>query len=136
MKSEDTCGKVTKWQRRAQAFATEADHWRMEFEKLQGDALGVRAERNTLLAWKARVQEAWERVFLASVTLEAQPTVTMCKDSWDALRQAIEGGVKPEEEEYNVGMGDDLIISEIAKCDVMCRNCHTKLHWEIGNQLK
>jgi hypothetical protein len=36
----------------------------------------------------------------------------------------------------NVGMGDDLIISEIAKCDVMCRNCHTKLHWEIGNQLK
>ena len=94
MKSEDTCGKVTKWQRRAQAFATEADHWRMEFEKLQGDALGVRAERNTLLAWKARVQEAWERVFLASVTLEAQPTVTMCKDSWDALRQAIEGGVK------------------------------------------
>jgi hypothetical protein len=71
----------------------------MEFEKLQGDALGVRAERNTLLAWKARVQEAWERVFLASVTLEAQPTVTMCKDSWDALRQAIESGVKPEEEE-------------------------------------
>lgn len=33
----------------------------------------------------------------------------------------------------NIGMGDDLIASEIAKCDVLCRNCHTKLHWALCN---
>ena len=53
-------------------------------------------EKKRLLAWQRGVREAWERVFLASVTLEAQPTVTMCKDSWDALRQAI--GAEPKEE--------------------------------------
>jgi len=51
---------------------------------------------NALRARQRRVREAWERVFLASVTLEAQPTVTVCKDCWDALRQAIEAEPKEE----------------------------------------
>lgn len=25
---------------------------------------------------------------------------------------------------------DEEILEEIAKCDVLCRNCHAKLHWE------
>ncbi len=28
-------------------------------------------------------------------------------------------------------MSKERILKEIAKCDVLCRNCHAKLHWEI-----
>jgi hypothetical protein len=35
----------------------------------------------------------------------------------------------------NTGMSDDLLAAEIAKCDVLCRNCHTKLHWEMAETL-
>ena len=27
------------------------------------------------------------------------------------------------------GWGKERILAEIAKCKVMCQNCHTKLHW-------
>lgn len=35
----------------------------------------------------------------------------------------------------SIGMSDELIGIEIAKCDVLCRNCHTKLHWERAEAL-
>ncbi|MEL0011655.1 MAG: HNH endonuclease, partial [Bacteroidota bacterium] len=44
----------------------------------------------------------------------------------------------PSEKDTNlasvVGMGwsRDRIIREINKCDVICSNCHRKLHWNDG----
>ena len=31
------------------------------------------------------------------------------------------------------GWGKARIIAEIAKCDVLCRNCHAEVHWLSGN---
>ena len=42
----------------------------------------------------------------------------------------------PSEKEENIshvlrrGWGIERIKSEIGKCDVLCANCHRKLHWE------
>jgi hypothetical protein len=30
----------------------------------------------------------------------------------------------------NLGYGKARLIKEISKCDVLCSNCHRKLHWE------
>ena len=32
------------------------------------------------------------------------------------------------------GWGKDRIIQEIAKCEVLCANCHRILHWEERNE--
>lgn len=32
------------------------------------------------------------------------------------------------------GWGKERILKEIAKCDVLCANCHRKLHWEKRNR--
>lgn len=43
----------------------------------------------------------------------------------------------PKEKDFDishaidVGVSDELIAVEVAKCDVLCRNCHTKLHWYL-----
>lgn len=29
--------------------------------------------------------------------------------------------------------GKDRILQEISKCDILCANCHRKLHWEQQN---
>lgn len=45
-----------------------------------------------------------------------------------------------EEKEFTIGSGNVLnreaILMEIEKCDVICRNCHSKLHWEEENNLE
>jgi predicted acetyltransferase len=40
----------------------------------------------------------------------------------------------PEEKEYNIvelrqKQSRRLVLAELAKCDVLCANCHAKLHW-------
>ena len=55
-------------------------------------------EKKRLLDWQRGVRKAWDRVFLASVTQEVQPIVSMCKDGWVALRRAIEGDEPSEAE--------------------------------------
>ena len=80
--------KASKWQRRAQAFATESDHWRMEFEKLQGDMIGVTAERNTLRARKKRVEDAFE----LCMTSTSQGITKLPQSDWKRLMEAIMGG--------------------------------------------
>lgn len=45
----------------------------------------------------------------------------------------------PEEKDYNVstmvnsGLSIKRILEEVEKCDVLCSNCHDKLHWEERN---
>jgi hypothetical protein len=58
------------------------------------------------------VREAWDRVFLASVTQEVQPIVSMCKNSWDALRRAIEGD-EPSEAERAVRTDLEARVAEL-----------------------
>lgn len=42
----------------------------------------------------------------------------------------------PEEKQYNISrvtssrLSKENILKEIAKCDILCENCHRKLHWE------
>lgn len=36
----------------------------------------------------------------------------------------------------NRGFGRPRIKAEIAKCDVLCSNCHRKLHWDERNTKK
>jgi hypothetical protein len=45
----------------------------------------------------------------------------------------------PKEKRFNISVAvahrdipDDEIRAEIAKCDVLCRNCHAKLHWNAA----
>lgn len=33
----------------------------------------------------------------------------------------------------NHGYGKERLMQEIAKCDILCSNCHRKLHWEERN---
>lgn len=44
----------------------------------------------------------------------------------------------PEDKVFNIGSGKDItgksveqIMNEIAKCDVLCANCHRKLHYSL-----
>jgi hypothetical protein len=43
----------------------------------------------------------------------------------------------PQEKEFSIGMcrhgkySKERILAEIAKCDVICANCHAKEHWLI-----
>ena len=30
----------------------------------------------------------------------------------------------------NAGWGWEKLLTEIAKCDILCENCHRKLHWD------
>lgn len=45
----------------------------------------------------------------------------------------------PDKKEMDIGLvtrngwGLDRIKREIAKCDVLCENCHRKLHYELRN---
>lgn len=44
----------------------------------------------------------------------------------------------PSQKEFTIGenlhvKGKQTIIDEIAKCDVLCSNCHRKLHYEQDN---
>jgi DNA-directed RNA polymerase subunit M/transcription elongation factor TFIIS len=46
----------------------------------------------------------------------------------------------PKEKRFTVSnavsrrdISDDEIWAEIAKCDVLCRNCHAKLHWNSAS---
>lgn len=42
----------------------------------------------------------------------------------------------PEEKEFDIavavrnGYGEERLAKEIKKCDIICSNCHFKLHWE------
>ncbi len=46
----------------------------------------------------------------------------------------------PKEKEFGLGtiirqnIKKDRILEEIAKCDILCSNCHRKLHWEENNE--
>jgi hypothetical protein len=33
----------------------------------------------------------------------------------------------------NDGFGIEAILAEISKCDILCSNCHRKLHYKIKN---
>jgi len=47
----------------------------------------------------------------------------------------------PEEKEFDIatavrnGYGEVRLAKEIKKCDLMCSNCHLKLHWEENSKL-
>jgi len=86
--------KASKWRRRSQEFATESDHWRMEFAKLQGDMIEVTAERNTLRARKKRVEDAFE----LCMTSTSQGITKMPQSDWKRLMEAIMGGPMPADE--------------------------------------
>jgi len=43
----------------------------------------------------------------------------------------------PEQKLFNIADARDVgpskkrLLAEVAKCDVLCSNCHRKLHWEL-----
>lgn len=48
----------------------------------------------------------------------------------------------PQGKEFNIcnaiaiGLSDKEIAAEVAKCDILCANCHRKRHWIIGDSPK
>ena len=46
----------------------------------------------------------------------------------------------PEEKEFEIGgnhcISDERIKKELDKCDLICQNCHSQLHWEENSHLR
>lgn len=47
----------------------------------------------------------------------------------------------PEEKEFNIAHGNiyyskEKVLKELAKCDILCSNCHRKLHYNQRTQNK
>ena len=43
-------------------------------------------------------------------------------------------GIKAISDLVGLAYSEEVILNEIAKCDVLCHNCHSKHHWDDKNR--
>jgi len=87
---------------------------------------------------KARHRDRRER---ARKWIQTQPQRVACVRCGEAHPACLDfHHTDPNEKEFQIGQGmlseraKSSIVREIAKCDVLCANCHRKLHWEERHQ--
>lgn len=64
-------------------------------------------------------------------------SVLKCKKCEESRPQCLDFHHRdPKNKEFTIGQNvnnhsKEQILKEIAKCDVLCKNCHANLHWEM-----
>lgn len=85
---------------------------------------------------RGRIREDKQRVWLHG--LKAEVGCHICGESDPVCLDFHHKD--PEEKLFTIGMSSgrkrSVLLSEIAKCEVLCSNCHRKLEWAKSQKLK
>ena len=88
------------------------------------------------IAWQARRREELREWFRA---LKSTMKCQRCPESIPDCLQFHHRDPSQKDLEVSTAIGGwsrERILAEMAKCDVLCANCHLKLHWEERQQKK
>lgn len=108
------------------------EYQRKYYQKNKERACEYQKERYQKI--KKRLQEQRQQLRGWLRTIKVERGCSRCPENHPAV--LIFHHRDPSKKEYDIvkmvraKMPKEKILKEIEKCDVMCANCHRKLHWE------
>ena len=108
-----------------------------EADREQARAYGRRFYAQNLAQEKARVTERKEKIRQWFEELKQTLACQRCGENHPATLDFHHRNPKEKEilisQAVHNGWGSERILKEIEKCDVLCANCHKRLHAELEN---